>query len=388
MGSGTVIDTVSSLTACDTIRTINVLVVNETSYTKLDSICSEALPYYWNGNSYSAGGTYELRLKNQYGCDSVHTLILQIIQPKSSGKLDSVCSSTLPYVFAGQNFNSSGTYSIHFASVSGCDSVATLTLVVKSSPRLIINNPLPVCAPFTVDLTAPEITAGSDPGLSFTYWNDMNLTSPLSNPSRVSQSGTYYIQTSYINECASNEPVSVVINIYEKIDGTRYPTQSTTPISPLKLSARNIGNQFSWYPGLGLDATSIPNPTFQYDRDMEYTITMKTNNNCTVVDTVLVLVQQTNRIVTAIVVPKAWTPNNDGHNDKLFPLMVNISELKSFRIFNRWGQLVFETKTIGEGWNGIYNGKLLVMDVYTWMVEAIGNDGRVYKKTGNSMLIK
>ena len=381
-------DTASSLTSCDTIRTINVLVVNETYNTKLDSICSEALPYYWNGNAYTAGGTYELRFKNQFGCDSVQTLMLEIIQPKTSVKYDSVCSSTLPYVFGGQNFYTSGTYPIHFASVSGCDSVATLTLVVKSSPRLVINNPLPVCAPFTVDLTAPEITAGSDPGLSFTYWNDINLTSPMSDPSRVSQSGTYYIQTSYVNECASNEPVSVVINIYEKIDGTRYPTQTTTPTDPLKLNARNIGNQYSWYPGLGLDATSTPDPTFQYDRDIEYTITMKTSNNCTVVDTVLVRVLDALPISSSILVPKAWTPNNDGHNDKLFPLIVNISELKSFRIFNRWGQLVFETKTLGDGWNGIYNGKLQIMDVYTWTVEAIGKDGKVYKKTGNSMLIK
>jgi hypothetical protein len=53
-------------------------------------------------------------------------------------------------------------------------------------------------------------------------------------------------------------------------------------------------------------------------------------------------------------VPKAWTPNNDGHNDKLFPLTVNIRELKYFRVFNRWGQLVFETNIIGEGGTACY----------------------------------
>jgi gliding motility-associated-like protein len=237
-------------------------------------------------------------------------------------------------------------------------------------------------------LTAPEITAGSDPGLSFTYWNDINLTSPMSDPSRVSQSGTYYIQTSYVNECASNEPVSVVINIYQKIDGQRYPTQTTTPTDPLKLNARNIGNQYSWYPGNGLSETSIPQPTFQYDRDMEYTITMKTSNNCIVVDTVLVRVQQPNPIFSTIFVPKAWTPNNDGHNDRLTPLRLNIQEVKSFRIYNRWGQLVFETKAMGEGWDGIYKGQQQSTDVYTWTLDAIGVDGNRYRKSGNSVLMR
>jgi gliding motility-associated-like protein len=89
-----------------------------------------------------------------------------------------------------------------------------------------------------------------------------------------------------------------------------------------------------------------------------------------------------------IFVPKAWTPNNDGHNDKLFPLTVNIRELKYFRVFNRWGQLVFETNVIGHGWNGIFNGKPHVSDVFTWTVEAVGLDNKYYRKAGNSVLIR
>jgi hypothetical protein len=44
--------------------------------------------------------------------------------------------------------------------------------------------------------------------------------------------------------------------------------------------------------------------------------------------------------------------------------------LKYFRVFNRWGQLVFETNIIGQGWDGVFNGKPQVMDVYTWTLEA------------------
>ncbi|HEY0750209.1 MAG TPA: gliding motility-associated C-terminal domain-containing protein, partial [Chitinophagaceae bacterium] len=75
-------------------------------------------------------------------------------------------------------------------------------------------------------------------------------------------------------------------------------------------------------------------------------------------------------------------------NDKLYPLTINIRELKYFRIFNRWGQLVFETNIIGHGWDGIFRGLPQVSDVYTWTVEAWGEDDVHYKRAGNSILLR
>jgi gliding motility-associated-like protein len=89
-----------------------------------------------------------------------------------------------------------------------------------------------------------------------------------------------------------------------------------------------------------------------------------------------------------VFVPKAWTPNGDGNNDYLFPFTINIAELKYFRIFNRWGQKVFETNMIGHGWDGIYKGKRQVMDVYIWIIEATGIDGKNYNYSGNTLLLK
>ncbi len=80
-----------------------------------------------------------------------------------------------------------------------------------------------------------------------------------------------------------------------------------------------------------------------------------TPSGCSVVDTLLVKMRtEAPIIVSDLFVPKAWTPNGDGHNDKLYPLTLNIVELKYFRIFNRWGQLMFETNVLGFGWDGIY----------------------------------
>jgi gliding motility-associated-like protein len=72
----------------------------------------------------------------------------------------------------------------------------------------------------------------------------------------------------------------------------------------------------------------------------------------------------------------------------LFPIPVCIRELKYFRVFNRWGQLVFETNVLQQGWDGIFKGTPQVMDTYTWTLEATGEDGKHFKRAGNSVLVR
>jgi len=262
---------------------------------------------------------------------------------------------------------------------------------VKPIPILKVNDPPPVCEPLTINLTAPLITAGSDPGLIYTYWMDSLATIPLVNPAAIAVSGNYYIKALGGNSCTSTKPVKVTVLIYKLVAGIRYPTITTAPNTTTQLSARNIGNSYVWSPPVGLSSAFVREPLFNYDRQTEYLINITRDNGCITVDTVFVKIIARPRdslVRSDLFVPKAWTPNNDGHNDKLFPLTVNIRELKYFRIFNRWGQLVFETNIIGEGWNGILQGKPAIMDVYTWTVEAIGVDGKHIKKAGNSVLIR
>jgi gliding motility-associated-like protein len=184
----------------------------------------------------------------------------------------------------------------------------------------------------------------------------------------------------------------VRVEVVPKIPGIRYPTLNTQANSPLQLAARNLGIAYSWNPPAGLNFNSIINPVFNYDREVEYTVTITTDNGCPIVDTLLVKINapptQGELFYADLFVPKAWTPNNDGHNDRLYPLTVNIRELKYFRIFNRWGQMVFETNAIGIGWDGMFKGQKQVIDVYTWTAEAIGDNGQIIKRSGNSALIR
>jgi gliding motility-associated-like protein len=353
-------------------------------------ICANLLPFTWNNINVNATGLYPFATQTALGCDSITRLNVIVKLVTRSITIDSTCANQ-PYTWNGNTYTTPGTYSATLTNAAGCDSIATLILNVKPIPTVVINDPSPVCEPLTINLTVPSITAGSDPGLTYTYWMDSLATIPLANPAAVAVSGNYYIKALGANSCTSTKPVKVTVLIYKLVAGIRYPTITTAPNTTTQLSARNIGNSYVWSPPVGLSSASVREPLFNYDRQTEYLINITRDNGCITVDTVFVKIIARPRdslVRSDLFVPKAWTPNNDGHNDKLFPLTVNIRELKYFRIFNRWGQLVFETNIIGEGWNGMLQGKPAIMDVYTWTVEAIGVDGKHIKKAGNSVLIR
>jgi gliding motility-associated-like protein len=158
------------------------------------------------------------------------------------------------------------------------------------------------------------------------------------------------------------------------------------------MSARVLGNNYSynWSPSTGLDLPNIQDPVFNYSSSTQYNITLTSDSGCVTVDTVFVRILNPSDTSLApnLFVPKAWSPNNDGKNDKLYPITVHIKQIVYFRVFDRWGQLMFETNVLGNGWDGLYNGHPQVMDVYTWTVDAIGDDGSVIRKSGNSILLR
>ena len=204
---------------------------------------------------------------------------------------------------------------------------------------------------------------------------------------------TYKILSVSNKNCVNSDlNSSFTLKVIQSPVGIRYPTEFALPFTDKPLEARRLTGNFtySWNPVVGLDDFNKLNPVFNYDRTTEYTVTLRSNLGCVTVDTLLVrtVTEYTGELPADVFVPKAWTPNGDGKNDLLFPYPAKIRELKYFRVFNRWGQLMFETKQLMKGWNGMYNGKPQVMDAYSWTVEAIGIDGKVIKRSGNAALLR
>lgn len=164
----------------------------------------------------------------------------------------------------------------------------------------------------------------------------------------------------------------------------RHPVQYAVINHPITLQSRQFGESVLWSPGNFLNTNSGYSPVFKGASDQLYTITITTNSGCITVDTLFVkAIKDVN-----ILVPTAFTPNNDGNNDFLKPVFMGIERIRHFRIFNRWGQLLFEMNGENRGWDGTLNGVPQPTQTIVWMVEGIGVDGNTYLKKGTSVLIR
>jgi gliding motility-associated-like protein len=155
--------------------------------------------------------------------------------------------------------------------------------------------------------------------------------------------------------------------------------------SSVELTA-SPGDSYQWT----LNDVTIPGAntrTFNATKPGRYSVFIKTGS-CSVLSTNTVVVS--NKVCTNAFaqVATAFTPNANNKNDKLVPIYQNIAQLKYFRVFNRWGQKVFETNILGEGWDGFYKGEKQPLETYTWILECVDVGGKTIRNSGKTVLIR
>jgi len=90
-----------------------------------------------------------------------------------------------------------------------------------------------------------------------------------------------------------------------------------------------------------------------------------------------------------IAIPNAFAPNGSDNSTNRFAILNrDIIKLNYFRIYNRWGALVYESTDISKGWDGTYNGKIAPVGVYVWEADAFCISGKEIKKHGNVTLLR
>ncbi len=144
---------------------------------------------------------------------------------------------------------------------------------------------------------------------------------------------------------------------------------------------------YSWSPSIGLSNPSISDPVVTAGAIGDivlYKVTASTIAGCKGEGYVTVKVYKG----PDIYIPSGFTPNNDGKNDKFKPFPVGIKQINYFKVFNRWGQLLFSTSTLNDGWDGKYAGVEQSSGVYVWMVQGVTEDDKVITKKGTVALIR
>jgi gliding motility-associated-like protein len=200
---------------------------------------------------------------------------------------------------------------------------------------------------------------------------------------KVPQSGFYHALLTNGKGCSINTAErEIVIEIPRP--GITYPIKNAVIDYPIPLQARDFGITVVWKPSIYLDNPLSFTPRFNGPVEKLYSIDITTRGGCTTVDTQLVKVFEKIKFY----VPTAFTPNNDGLNDYLKPTQAGIKEFRYFRIYHRWGQLLFDLNANPRGWDGKINGIPQPTQVVVWMAEGIGYDNKVYRQKGSCVLIR
>ncbi len=156
-----------------------------------------------------------------------------------------------------------------------------------------------------------------------------------------------------------------------------------------QLSVNLDGLNYSWEPSGSLSNANTQNPLATPSQTTTYTVSAG-EGDCITTSQVTVRVSDFICGGPNIFVPNAFSPNGDGENDVLFAFGQNdLFPLELvFRIYNRWGQKVFETTDFDQGWDGFYNGKLSDPAVFDYYIEVTCPDGEEFFEKGNITLIR
>ncbi len=268
----------------------------------------------------------------------------------------------------------------------GCRDVDSVMVAVQQRFEINAGPDDSVCVGSSVLLTAS--------GANHYFWYPATgLDNPnIHNPKAKPQTSTLYtvVGRDEHNCFTDTATVFIKVNPYPTVDAgpdVTIPVGNSVQLQPTS-SADVISWQ--WTPPYNLSCNYCENTTATPKRNTKYTVSVKNAGGCTSSDDIIIsLVCNWGNLF----IPNTFSPNNDGSNDKFYPRGTGIALVRSLRIFNRWGEVVFERMNFNAndeklGWDGTYKGELLTSDVYVYTIEIICDNNEVLPFTGDIALIR
>ena len=269
------------------------------------------------------------------------------------------------------------------ATIGGCS--ASDVIVVNTVPYPVAN-----AGPDTIicDNTTGQLNANMV-GHTFTWSPSATLVNsdhlnPIANPKT---STTYRLEVYDNKGCPKPAIDEVSITVLPPIVPGVGNDTAITRGQPLQLMASG-GTSYAWSPIIGLSNPNISNPVAIITGSpdiIRYKVSIYNEAGCS--DSAVVSVKVFATLPT-VFVPNAFTPDRNGNNDVLKPIAVGMKQVEYFRVYNRWGQLVFSSAGDRQGWDGTLGGKLQSSGMYVWAVKAVDYTGNAYTKKGTTLLIR
>ncbi|MBK7763539.1 MAG: gliding motility-associated C-terminal domain-containing protein [Bacteroidetes bacterium] len=303
------------------------------------------------------------------------------------------CSASAPPTSTLQTpppvtYSTPGLYNVYFASDEGLPTMQVDCKLIRVLPKPVIeiNNDTLICQGDTILLVV------NGPGLYYNLWDPVYNALPNYDTTSIfiypREDYRYHVHLEFTagGGCAYDSSVMVKVSRVVADAGVdRFVADGAyTVLGGPQIST---GQEYSylWLPFTYLDNPTAAHPTCT-PLDVEMYIVTVTNDSttCFAKDTVFVKTE-----CTDIHLPNAFNPVSDLAVNRNFGLLNhNITKLEYFRIYNRWGQLIFETKDPNKKWDGTFNNIEVAPDNYVWMIDGLCNNGKRIKKQGTVLLVK
>ncbi len=279
-----------------------------------------------------------------------------------------------------------GEHTLSVYDISGCVGTAMIELDIPPPIEPVIQIFDPTCPEFTDG--AISLEANREGALPFSYSLN-NAPSRSHTDYRDLAAGEYDLLITDARNCSKleklflEEPEEFEIELGE--DQTFLIGESKT--LSLEEELDEASYDFDWYPSESLDCVDCPDPTATPHQTTTYSVVVTNEKGCSRQDEVTVNIN----LDRPVFFPTAFSPNGDGNNDFFeIPPGKTTSEVVRLQMFNRWGQLLYDSNLVGGNikWDGHFEGKPLNKGVYIFEAEILFNDGEVLTYHGDVLLLR
>lgn len=304
-----------------------------------------------------------------------------IFQQCSSSTIRSSTSATPPIY----EYQTPGLYNVYLAIDEGLPTAQTLCQQIRALPipGLTLSPDTLICQGDTVQLIA--LVSGA---LSYKWTPNYNISSDsvFLISAYPQYSVGYTVVIPFANGCIIDTTVNVAVGKNhadagrDRIIADGSATTLGGPYTTVEQS-----NTYAWTPNQFLDDGFKPFPQARPAYDITYYLTVTDTNGCVDIDTVVLRVD-----CADVNLPNAFVPGSKSTSgtNKFGLLNRSIIKLSYFRIYDRWGKLVFETTDPSREWDGTYNGEIVPMGVYVWEADGFCTTGRRVQNKGNVTLLR
>lgn len=270
--------------------------------------------------------------------------------------------------------------------VNGCTDTAVVTFDNRFS--ISVNSDTLICEGGSVQLKA-------DGGLSYSWLpvaglSNPNIPDPVASPTVTT---SYTVHITLVNALGDTcvKTLSTTVNVLNSnsilLDASVEKDTLLKGESTILHAVTTPGLSVQWTPTTGVKDPSALNTQVTPLNTTTYTVTITGSTGCSKSDTVTIYIVPNECEDEDVFVPNTFTPNGDGENDVLYVRSNNLTSLY-FAVYNRWGELVFETTDLDKGWDGMYKGMKADPAVFAWYVKGRCFNGKEFFKKGNVTLIR